>query len=307
MGFFAVVEPIAVLFLILIAGFLARRLAVFDEGVVKGLSSLLLKVTLPALIIDSLQRSYSADLLRDSGQILIMAIPIYVVSALVALLCGAIPGVGRDYAGVVRFAVMFPNTGFMGYPVLLSILGSEALFLAVIYNLPFNLVVFTVGIVLMTMGRGVGRRFDPRVLLSPAVVSVVIGFFFFIFSIRLPGPLAEATRLLGSVTTPLAMIVVGATLSGMKLNDVFGNWRVYFIAVMRLLVMPGLIFLLLRGFGLNPLLYSVLVLLNAMPVAINGALFAAEYDVNPAFAAQAVFVSTMLSALTIPLVAMLLG
>jgi predicted permease len=306
MGFLEVFEPIAVLFLILMSGFMARRLTVFDDTVVKGLSSLLLKVTLPALVIDSLQRSYSPDLMRDSGSVLLMAVPIYLVSAVVALMCGALPGVGRDNAGVVRFAVMFPNTGFMGYPVILSVLGSEALFLAVIYNLPFNLVVFTVGILFITMGRGGKKSFDPKVLLSPAVVSVVIGFLFFIFSVRLPGALAEAVRLLGSVTTPLAMIIVGATLSGMKLSDVFGNWRVYFVTAMRLLVMPLLIWFVLRRFDLSPLLLSVLVLLNAMPVAINGVLFAAEYDANPAFAAQAVFVSTMLSALTIPVIALLL-
>ncbi|HSL93933.1 MAG TPA: AEC family transporter [Bacillota bacterium] len=305
MGFLEVFEPISVLFMILMAGFLARRLAVFDDAVVKGLASLLLKVTLPALIIDSLQRTYSPDLMRDSGNILLMAIPIYLISALVALLCAALPGIGRDNAGVVRFAVMFPNTGFMGYPVILSILGPEALFLAVIYNLPFNLMAFTVGIMFITMGRGDKRRFDYKVLLSPAVLSVIIGFLFFVSSVRLPGPLAESLKLIGSVTTPLAMITVGATLSGMKLNDVFGNWRVYFVSAMRLFVMPLLVFFVLNRLGLDPLLLSVLVVLNAMPVAINGVLFAAEYDANPAFAAQAVFVSTMLSAFTIPLVAML--
>lgn len=305
MGFLDVVEPIAVLFIILIIGFLSRRLAVFDDRVVKGLSSLLLKVALPALIIGSLQRSFSPDLLRDGGGVLLMAIPIYLISGLTALLCGAIPGVGREYAGVVRFGVMFPNAGFMGFPVLLSILGPEALFLAAIYLVPYNLIIFTVGIVFITMGRPGRKSIGLSVLFSPTVVAVFAGFLFFAFSIRLPGPLAEATRLMGSVTTPLAMIVVGATLAGMKLSDVFGNWRVYLVAVMRLLVMPLLMFFALRGFGLSALLFSMLVLVNAMPVAINGVIFASEFDANPEFAAQAVFVSTLFSALTIPLIAIL--
>lgn len=306
MNFFDVFEPILVLFLILMTGFFARRFGVFGDNVTKGLSGLLLKVTLPALIIDSLQRTFSPELLRQSAGVLMLSLPIYLISAAVALGVGALPWVGKENAGVMRFAVMFPNTGFMGYPVVLSMLGSEALFLAVIYNLPYNLVIFTLGVVFITMGRGGKHRFDPRILLSPAVLSVVVGFVLFSLSVTLPTPVAESLRLLGSVTTPLAMIIVGATLSGMKVNEVFGNWRIYFVSLLRLLVMPVGLLLLFSRFNINPMLLSVVVLLNAMPVAVNAALFAAEYDANPGLAAQVVFVSTMFSAFTIPLVMLLL-
>ena len=300
-------EPIAVLFMILAVGYVARRLDVFDDGVTRGMSGLLLKVTLPALIIDSLQRPFSPELLRESGLILLVSIPIYVGSALVALRLNWLPGVQSSELGVFRFSAMFPNTGFMGYPVVLAIFGAEGLFLAAIYNLPFNLVVFTVGVMFMTLGNPQGYRLTWRTFLNPAVVSVAIGFVFFVFSVQLPGPLAEATRSIGAVTTPLAMLIIGATLYNMKFGEVFGNWRVYFVCVLRLLVIPLALFLLFRSLITNPLLLGVAILLNAMPVAVNTVLLAEEYKANSRLASQVVFVSTLLSLFTIPLMVYVIG
>lgn len=305
MNLISILEQVVILFLILIAGFASRKLGVFDDKVTKGMSSLLLKVTLPALIIDSLQRSFSPELLRESGHILLISFGVYAGSVVLALLIGKIPGLKQTEVGVIRFAAVFSNVGFMGYPVVLAVFGHDALFHTAVFNLPFNFLSFTIGIILITGGSAKKHRLDWRVFLNPAIVAIGVGFTLFLFSISLPYALAETTRQVGSLTTPLAMIVVGATLVGMDAKEVFGNWSIYMVSAVRLVIVPLIVWVVLNRFVSNPLLIGIPVLVTAMPVAVNTVLLADEYDANPRLASQVVFLSTLLSIVTIPLVVLL--
>ena len=305
MDFISILEQIVILFLILIAGFASRRLGVFDDKVTKGMSSLLLKVTLPALIIDSLQRTFSPELLRESGQILLIALGVYAGSVALALLVGKMPGLKMTDVGVLRFATVFSNVGFMGYPVVLAVFGADALFYTAVFNLPFNFLSFTIGILLITGGSGEKHRLDWRVFLNPAIVSIGIGFTLFLFSISLPYALTETIRQVGSLTTPLAMMVVGATLVGTDAKDVFGNWTIYMVSAIRLVFVPLIVWAVLNRFITNPLLVGIPVLVTAMPVAVSTVLLADEYDANPRLASQVVFLSTLLSIITIPIIVLL--
>lgn len=183
MSFYTVFEQILVLFIILVAGYTARKLEVFTDLVTKGLSSLLLKLALPALIIDSLQQTYSSELLRESGIILIISFVVYVASGIVAVFLPRLLRSEQVELGVFRFSLLFSNVGFMGYPVVLAVFGQEGLFYAAIYNLPFNLLVFTLGIVVMTVGGSNKHSVNWRMFISPAVVSVLIGFLLFVFGL----------------------------------------------------------------------------------------------------------------------------
>lgn len=304
MDFQSVLNQILVLFLTLVVGYLARRLRVFDEQATKGLSSLLLKVALPALIIDSLQQSFSPELLKASGQVLVIAFCVYAASGLLALLVGKLLKAPDSDIGVYRFALMFSNVGFMGYPVINAVFGSEAVFYAAIYNLPFNLIVFTLGILIISWGgEKAAQQVTPAMFFNPATISVAIGFALFLFSVKLPGPLATTVSQLGSLTTPLSMILIGALLASTKLSETLGNWRIYVVSSLRLLIIPLAIWGVLRTLTSDPLLIGVPTIIAAMPVAANTAILAQEYKANSLLASQLVFVSTLLSIITIPLLA----
>lgn len=304
MDFQSVLNQILVLFLTLVVGYFARRLHVFGEEMTKGLSSFLLKVALPALIIDSLQQSFTPELLKASGQILIIAFFVYLGSGLLAVGVGKLLNAPANDIGVYRFALLFSNVGFMGYPVVNAIFGSEAVFYAAIYNLPFNLIVFTLGILIISLGgEKQTQGITPAMFLNPATVSVAIGFVFFLLSIKLPGPIADTVSQLGSLTTPLSMILIGALLANTKLSEMLGNWRIYAVSLLRLLVIPLAIWVVLRNFSTDSLLVGVPTIIAAMPVAANTAILAQEYEANSFLASQLVFVSTLLSVITIPLLA----
>ncbi len=306
MNFQSVLNQILVLFLTLVVGYLARRCNVFAEQTTKGLSSLLLKVALPALIIDSLQQSFTPELLRASGQILVIAFLVYAACGLLAFFVGKLLRAPATDIGVYRFALLFSNVGFMGYPVVNAVFGSEAVFYAAIYNLPFNLIVFTLGILIISLGGQKSvQKINARMFINPATVAVAIGFTLFLLSVELPRPVATTVSQLGSLTTPLSMILIGALLANTRIGETLGNWRVYVVCALRLLLIPLAIWSVLRLMTSDPLLIGVPTIIAAMPVAANTAILAQEYDGNSLLASQLVFVSTLLSIITIPLLAYL--
>jgi predicted permease len=194
----------------------------------------------------------------------------------------------------------------MGFPVIETLYGSEALFFAVICNLVFNVLVFSVGIVMMTGGEKDRGRFQPRMLLNAGIGASLLGLAFFLLSVRIPSPLFEALDLLGGITTPLAMVVVGALLATFPLRRMVEDRRIGIAAAVRLLVIPVAAWLALRPIAGDTLAFTVLITLAAMPTAANTVIFAEEYDADALLASRIVFVTTMCSVVTIPLLTGLL-
>jgi len=290
----------------LFTGFAARKAGVIDQYITKGLSSLLMRVTLPALIFTSMQREFSPELLRESILITSLSFGVYGLYFIIALAVGRFIGGGKKDTGVYQFAILFSNVGFMGFPVLSSVFGEESIFYAAMFNIPFHFFVFTLGVYLMTRGHVEDARFDFKLLLSPGIVMTIAGFIFFVFSLKLPPVIFDPVKLVGEITIPLSMITVGSILTEIHHKELLAGWRVYFISAIRLAVLPAVVFLFVRLFTDNPMMISVPVVIAAMPVAVNAPLIAQEYKGNALLASRLLFISTLLSLLTLPLVLMIL-
>lgn len=306
MDFFTVLNQIVVLFLLLVIGYVAKKFEVFDDKTTKGLVSLLLKVSLPAWIIVSMQNPFDMILLRESAIMFGLSFLTYGLTFLIAWYIPRLIGADDREKGVFQFMLMFSNVGFMGYPVIEAILGKDAIFHTAIYNMPFNLLVFSIGIIMLRGGFGKeGNRFNPKMLLNPGIIAVTVGFSFFILSIKLPSAIEGTLRMIGSTTTPMSMIIVGALLSKVKLKEVFTNKRIYIISFCRLLVLPLCTWLILRQFITNPIILGVPVIISGMPAAANTSILAAEYGGEAELASQGVSISSLFSIITIPLLALL--
>ena len=309
-----VLEKVFILFLLLLAGFAARRLNIFDNNTTRGLNNIILKITLPALTIVSMQMSYNASLLAESIRLLGISICVYAASFLIALVIPIFLKPQNGEKGVSQFVTIFSNVGFMGFPVVKSVFGESALFYAAIYNLPFNFLSFTLGVILLMQDRsfsrtaevGSGYRISIKQILNPGVVAVLIGFAFFILNIRLPQVIKEPLDLLGNVTIPMSMFVIGAILAQNSLTKAFTNWRLYILTALRLLILPYILWLILRSFIDNKMFLGVIVLICGMPAAASTPILAQAYGGNYETAAQSVFLSTMLSVFTIPLLVLIL-
>ena len=305
MGFFTVAYSIAILFILIGAGFLCMKGGILTRAGISGITSFVVNVTLPALILQSMQVPVTDAMLAQLAPFLLVLVAFYAVSFAAAFLVPKISGTSSDLeTGVIRFMMIFSNLGFMGFPVSAAVFGPESLFYVSIFNMTFSLLVFSVGVILLRPD--MGRYLDKKLFLNPGIVASGVGLGLFLTGARIPGPFADALDLLGSVTSPLAMIIVGALLATLPAERLFTDRAVWTVASFRLLVIPVALYLVLSPFIDDPLLLGVPVLLAAMPAAANTVMLAEEYHVDSALASRGVFLTTMLCIVTIPLITTLL-
>ncbi len=306
-AFSSVANQILVLFFIMAAGYAAGKAGLLEQPAIKGISLLIMNVTLPAMIIHSMQFPFSMELLQDSLKMLMISVAAYV--GIIAFSYGYFhiwkeTGPRKD---VLQFSLIFSNVAYMGYPVIQVVYGEIGVFYTALYNIPFNVVLLTLGMIIMSRSTGGSGRVDVvKALKNPGLAAVVIGFLLFSFSIRLPGALSQALETTGAATTPLAMIVIGVLLAGVSFSSVFGDARLYVLTATRLVFLPLVAFVLLKLAGVEGIMLGIPVMTIGMPVAVNTGAFASLYDSDSGLASRIVFLSTLCSMLTIPLWTMLL-
>lgn len=296
----SVAGQVATLFLMVAAGFALVKLGKFTKETLSQLSFLLLYVVGPCLMIESFQVESSPELLQDLGVSALVTLGLYVVYILISLCL--FRRQGPDQRDVLRFGVVYGNCGFMGLPLLLSILGPQALIYGALALGIFNVSTWTHGIV--TMG---GRRFLSvrSALINPGIIGLAIGLLLFFTQIRLPSPVGNAVSFVAGVNTPLAMLVIGGQMAGANLGQVIRRPILYASAGIKLLLIPAVTTVILLPLHLSPMLYCTCVILAAAPTAGVTSMFAQRFERDTATAAQSITLSTLLCILTLPLFAVL--
>ncbi len=290
-----VVNQVAILFLLILVGFIIRKLELLNRELNKGLSDFLLYVTLPFSIVISFNIPFSKALLSNAAIVLLISIIIHVFAIFISklLFYKYQPAAQR----VLRATTIFSNCGFMGFPILAGIFGTRGVFYGSFYVLTFNILIWTAGVIIFTGKRDADSW---KQALNPAVISVVIGLILFIFSIKLPMPIYKTLEMVGSMTTPLSMIIIGSLLTEIKFSEVFSGFAIFYATIIRLLVMPLIAILILMLLGVKGLILGVPVLASAMPIAATVVVFAEKHGADALLASRAVFLSTLMSIITIP-------
>lgn len=294
-------EPVAALFLLVLAGYICRKTGVIEEKGIRTLTSLVLFVANPAIAIAKLQVEPTPDLVRDLAVTFFLGLGIM-------LACGAVGWLLSKRMEEKRRAIfahlcMLMNCGFMGYPVVLALLGERALVLAVVFNAAFNLIAWTIGVILVSKGRGISIG---KSLLTPALIGAVVSLVLFAARVRLPRIVLDPLETLGSLTTPLSMLVIGARMTGQSPRG-FVDLHMWIASTLRLLVFPALTFFVALMPGVSPQVRMTLTMLIGMPCATVTAMQAEHYGSDSVFATNAVALSTALSMLSIPLLCWVFG
>lgn len=292
-----------VLFLLIAAGFGAGKLKVLGPEAVRGMSRFIVDFTLPALVLVSMQKPFSAELRDEALRMLGISFAIYLSALPLAALWARVIGSRGPESGVHEFGGTFANVAFMGFPIMGAYFGKDILFAVSIYNMPFQLLAFSVGVIMLTRGNSGVPRISLRQWINPAILSTCLGFVFFLGSVRISGPLLSGLTILGDMTTPLSMAVIGAILARMEVRGILGNIRVYLTSVYRLILHPLALWAVLSAFGLRGNSLAIPVVLAAMPVAANASILSDAYGGDSETASALVFVSTAVSLITIPLLA----
>ncbi|GAB1482656.1 AEC family transporter [Treponema sp.] len=301
-----VASQVLVLTLLIIIGYIARKVKAIDDAAVHHFSSFVLSISLPALIVVSLQKPLSRELLGEAGIAFGLSLAVYAVSFGLAAFYPALIRADRFERGVYRYAIVFSNVGFMGYPVVEVVLGSEALFYLAIYNIPFNFLAFSLGAWLVARDGKRPLSLGWRTFINPSVIATLVGILLFLLSIRLPGPLYATLKMTGDIMSPLSMIVIGAILARMDIRKVVGSWRAYVTTLVRLIIFPALTGSLLFLLGFRGIMLALPALVVGMPIAANTSMMASVYEGDVESASAMVFISTLLCVITIPLIALLI-
>ena len=302
MSFFDTLLQMLVILFAMAMGYLANRLGYLGGETDQNLSKIILNITMPAMIIASV---ITGDMLPELGEIfsaMKVAAVFYLLEGAFALVAPYLLGGTAEQKGVWRFALIFCNLAFIGYPVITSLFGPGALFYAVILVMPFNLLAYTLGPLLLVGA----KRFDWRQLFTPCTISAVVSLVLALSRVRPPAFVGECLSFVGDITVPLSLLVVGSLLAGLSLGQVFRAPRLWGMTLLRLLVLPVALYGLLRLMGTESPLLGIAVIEMAMPVAVNGSMLCLEYGGDKECMAQATLLTTAASILTIPLIAAVL-
>ena len=289
-------EMVVILFAVGI-GYLAHRLGYLGGEINQKLSKLILNITTPALILSSMANEENLPSVGEVLSILFVAVVFYAMEFAFALIVPKLVGGTPKEIGVWRFLLCFPNVGFIGYPLVEAIFGHTGLFYAVILVMPFNLLNYSLG-PLMLSGK---IRFHWKQMLSPCILMALLTLILTLAGIHVPPMIGAMAEIVGDVNIPLSLLVLGSMLAGMSARKVLTSVRMWILSAVRLLAMPAALGVVLHLMGTDPLVLGVAVAQMAMPVAVNGTMLCLEFDGDVEAMAQVTFMTTVLSIVTIPL------
>ena len=308
--FFALIEEkvtimsvvMMTLFALVIVGFVAGKLGYLGGDFDRQLSRLVINITCPALILSSAMTGQLPDR-RYILPLLAISVITYVVLTAVAFLLPRYLTRQQQDEGVVGFALMFGNVGFMGYPVVASIFGHEAVFYAAVLNVVNTFAVFTIGTVLVTGSSEVeGSRFQKKVLYSTPMLAAYLTMAIVALEIdNIPAFVSQPLTMLGNITVPAALLIIGSSMSQLSLRTMLGNRTVYLTTLFRLILLPVAVYYLTSLLGFSAFVVNINTLVIAMPVATYGTILCLKYGRDTTVITEVTFITTLLSMLTIPL------
>lgn len=290
------------LFALVVVGYIAGKLGYLGGDFDRQLSRLVINITCPALILSSSMTGTLPDRHLILPLLLISAIT-YIILAGVAFLLPRYLTKNKDDEGPVGFALMFGNVGFMGYPVVASIFGHEAVFYAAVLNVVNTFAVFTIGTILITgKSEMEGERFQKKVLYSTPMLAAYLTMAIVALEIdNIPEVICQPLTMLGNITVPAALLIIGSSMSSLPLRSLLGNPIVYTTTLFRLAILPIGIHFLMNATGFSPMVVNINTLVIAMPVATYGTILCLKYEKDTTMMTEVTFITTLLSMISIPL------
>ncbi|OCA97180.1 AEC family transporter [Clostridium beijerinckii] len=292
---FTIVGQVSIMYILMAIGFIVYRKKLINEDGAKQISNLLVWVINPMIMLTRYQMEFSIDKLKELG--------ISFFISLCAMLIGFFVGkiVFKKDQRIDKFAIGFANAGFIGIPLVTSIMGIEKVFFLSAYLVCFNILSYTYGIYTVSNNKSLITL--KSVLFNPGIIAVAFGLLVFISPVKLPKLFYDAFNLVGQTNTPIAMILLGTYIAKSKLITLFNDKHAYFVAFIKLIVIPVIIMISFKF--LPPYLIEikkVVLIAMATPVGLTVPMFSQMYGGDYEYGAKLVGLSTLLSLITIPII-----
>lgn len=300
-------EKMALLVIILALGYMCAKLRLVGLEFNKGLSKMVMNVFLAGMILSSV---INKDLDMTKGDML-FGIGMLTVMQLICLAVGYItPAAMRIKGGdkgMYRLVTSFSNLGFMGVPVIAAVYGENAIFFASLGNIPFSILLYTVGVMFLQHGSDNKEKINLKSMINVPIIATVIATVIFVFEIPMPLLVEDVASMLSNACIPLSMMCIGLSLGNVSIKDAFIHPRIYGMNFMRLVAAPIAVWFVLHFFITDIVMLGSIVIVAACPPAVVCAILGMDYGRDGVEASETIFVGTVLSMFTIPLLISLLG
>lgn len=300
-------QQMIVLFILMIIGYGLRKKEIIDDKVSRSLSWLVVNIANPAMILSGSVNSEKMISGSELWRTCKISIILYLGLIIAALLVPIILHVPKHSAGVYQVMTIFSNIGFMGFPLIRSMYGNDALLYASIFLIPFNLLIYTFGIAAMTTGETEQqkRKFQWGKIINIGVISSVLTILIAAFQIQTPDFVKSTVSNLSGLTAPVSMMVIGASMVHIDIKKLFTDVRLLLFSIIKLLVVPIVGMMLTKLFIQDEMMLGICLIMLATPVASMSAMLAQQYDGDYELASKGVALTTILSVITMPIVSML--
>lgn len=308
MGILESLNSLAMIFIMIVPGFIFAKKNMLSEEQSLGITSVVVNLTWPCLVIDAMQIPFSKEILGNCGYAFVVMTVIFILALVISIGLVRVLKMERARRYLFTFMIIFGNTGFIGIPIINALYGKDALFYASIVEMVNDVFLFTVGIMLIQMSAGQQKKMEISGLLTPGMAGVVIGFLLFLFDFQLPGFIGDSIGIIGGATTPLSMLAIGFQIGKMNFKEIFGDVSIYVFSFAKLIVIPAIVFVIMVVLLKDvSLLAKVIILEFAMPTAACTTIFSQQYGSDVGFATKGVLVSTLFSIATLPIFTILLS
>ncbi len=301
--FILILNQLLKMLLIMILAFICYRLHIINQEGNRNMSSLLLMVVNPCLIITAFQTEYDPALVQGLLSAFSAAVLAHIAGILIAHFL--IPEKGNPEFALERFGAAYSNCGFIGIPLVSSVLGSKGVFFLTAYLTVFNILSWTHGLVLLN-GKFSSKRLKEG-LLSPIVICTIIGAALFFLRLSIPSQVLDSMNYIANMNTPLAMLIAGFSVAQADLKKIFLHVRIYWICLLKLFAMPLALLAFLAVLPIDSDVAYTTLVAAACPTATSLTMMAIRFERNYTYASEIFSLSTVLSVVTIPAVTYVAG
>lgn len=295
-----IVSIMVKIFFLLGVGFFAAKVGLLQESLKKSLSDLLVYVFLPANLFVASQEAFAWNKLMGIGQVALIATAYYGIVMAACFAAGMLRFGERKKSGMFTLLVAFANTGFVGISIVGEVVGPDGLIYAAIYNCVFDVIYFSVGLLLLQEDAK-GSLVDV-IKENPLIWIPIASVILYVLPIRFPPALTEAADSLGACMLPTSILIIGAEIASMDVKTFIVNRLAYATSILRMIFIPGLVFVICMLLPIDEKLAITVVLLTAMPSASLNVIMGRRYDAYPEYATATVMQNTVLLLLTLPVV-----
>lgn len=296
-------QQVIILFLLIGCGFVAVKTGVLKQEGKQTLSNLLLYLVVPAMIVHSYMMKFSEEILHNLLAAFGMSVLAILIGTAITLLLTARRKDRR--APIFRFACVFSNAAYMGFPLISALFGAEGLLYASAYVTVFNILLWTMGYG-MVSGSSNPKEVARSLLHTPVLYAMVVGLAVYLLQIPVPNLIAQPIDLLSGMNTPLSMLITGMLIAAGDLKSIVCDRHIWKLAALRMVLIPAVCVAVFALLGFHGMSAQVVLLLECCPAAAITSVFAVQFGHEERFAAGSVVLTTLLSIVTLPLCALIL-